>query len=83
MFQSPLNGEEYHTEITRAACPHYGAFTRPKLSGRRAALKDTSRGDFRPEHTGSVHAYLRFALNRYSTPTEIAKLTSNWVILVP
>ena len=31
--------------------------------------------------TGS--AYRRFVLNRYSTPTEMAKLTSVWVFLAP
>ncbi len=43
----------------------------------------TFSGAFRVTPNESVRAYLRFALNRYCTPTEIAKFTSFWVYFVP
>jgi hypothetical protein len=48
-----------------------------------SSLRGVFLWDFRIQIAGSVRGYLRFALNRYSTPTEIAKLTSNWVIFDP
>jgi hypothetical protein len=39
----PLNGEEYHTEITRAACPRYTSLAEAKNSKGRGLIGNNSR----------------------------------------